>query len=90
MGWVFKERPVDPVQVDRNRAAFMEALYQSSDRTERSHPLHGRLTGLYEEFCLLIGRRVAADLVANYPSGADLVEIQLESGCEVQELEEEL
>jgi hypothetical protein len=82
------EEPADPVQVDRNRAAYMEALYQRSGRTERNHPLHGRLTGLHEEFCLLIGRQVVADLVARYPGGLATTEIHLEVSHELRDQEE--
>ena len=42
--------------LDRSRAEAMEALYQSSGRSNREHPQHGTLTGLWEDICLTAGR----------------------------------
>lgn len=46
------------LRIDEGRARLMEAIYQSSDRTDPSHPLHARYTGLFDEACLKVGRRV--------------------------------
>jgi hypothetical protein len=52
----------DPISVNQGlaldgaRAETLEALYQSSGRSDPAHPLHGTLTGLWEDLCLTAGR----------------------------------
>ena len=47
------------------RARVIEELYQSSGRTDRSHPLHGKFTGLWEELCLQAGRALMEHALLN-------------------------
>jgi hypothetical protein len=42
--------------LDKARAEAMEALYQSSGRSNPEHPRHGTFTGLWEDICLTAGR----------------------------------
>lgn len=44
------------VALDRSKVEAMEALYQSSGRSNPEHPRHGTFTGLWEDACLTAGR----------------------------------
>lgn len=53
------------IDVDRNRVALLDALYEEDGRGSADHPLRGTYTGLYETFCTKIGRIIVDQIVAD-------------------------
>jgi hypothetical protein len=37
---------------EQKRADFMEHMYKCSGRQDKTHPMHGLYTGLYQDFCI--------------------------------------
>ena len=54
------------VQLDQNRADFMEFLYELDGRDDPSHPYAKTYTGLHEAFALEIGFLTLKDIAADW------------------------
>ena len=40
------------VTKEQQKADFMNHMYKCSGRADKSHPLHGKYTGLWQDFCI--------------------------------------
>lgn len=56
----------DELQFDRNRAAFLEHLYELCGRSDPAHPQHHTYTGLAEDFKQSIGQLVLDELTRGW------------------------
>lgn len=61
-----QEMAAERVQRDQNRADFLEFLYYADERDKPGHPLANTYTGLFQDYCYLVGEAVLASLVAGW------------------------
>jgi hypothetical protein len=50
--WLKKQLRNWNVVAEQKKADFMEHMYQCSGRQNKSHPMHGLFTGLWQDFCI--------------------------------------
>ena len=58
--------PTGQVRQDQNRADFLEFLYYADERDNPEHPLANTYTGLFQDYCYLVGEAVLASLTAGW------------------------
>lgn len=63
------------IAADQRRTDFLDALYRADGRDQAGHPWQGTYTGLFEAFCLRLGRQVMHGLI-----GAGEVELVERAG----------
>lgn len=61
-----QETASERVQRDQNRADFLEFLYHADERDNPEHPYANTYTGLFQEYCYLIGEAVLASMTASW------------------------
>lgn len=54
------------VQRDQNRVDFLEFLYYADERDDPNHPYANTYTGLFQDYCYLVGEAVLASLVLGW------------------------
>lgn len=54
------------VQRDQNRIDFLEFLYYADERDNPEHPYANTYTGLFQDYCYLVGEAVLASLVIGW------------------------
>jgi hypothetical protein len=54
------------VQRDQNRADFLEFLYYADERDNPEHPYANTYTGLFQDYCYMVGEAVLASLVVGW------------------------
>lgn len=58
--------PAGHIRQDQNRADFLEFLYYADERDSPEHPLANTYTGLFQDYCYLVGEAVLASLVVGW------------------------
>ena len=58
--------PAGQTRQDQNRADFLEFLYYADGRDNPEHPLANTYTGLFQDYCYLVGEAVLASLVTGW------------------------
>ena len=61
-----QETATDRVQRDQNRADFLEFLYYTDERDNPEHPYAFTYTGLFQDYCYMVGEAVLASLVVGW------------------------
>jgi hypothetical protein len=63
---VQKAAPAGQIRQDQNRADFLEFLYYADGRDSPEHPLANTYTGLFQDYCYLVGEVVLAAMVIGW------------------------
>lgn len=61
-----QETASERVQHDQNRADFLEFLYIADGRDNPEHPYAFTYTGLFQDYCYMVGEAVLASLVTGW------------------------
>jgi hypothetical protein len=61
-----QETAAERVRHDQNRADFLEFLYFADERDNPEHPHANTYTGLFQNYCYMVGEAVLASLVAGW------------------------
>lgn len=62
----YQPTAAERVQNDQNRVDFLEFLYYADERDNPEHPYTSTYTGLFQDYCYLVGEAVLASLVAGW------------------------
>jgi len=54
------------IQQDQNRVDFLEFLYYADERDNPEHPYANTYTGLFQDYCFLVGEAVLASLAVGW------------------------
>ena len=54
------------VRHDQNRVDFLEFLYYADERDNPEHPCANTYTGLFQDYCYMVGEAVLASLVVGW------------------------
>jgi hypothetical protein len=54
------------VHRDQNRIDFLEFLYHADERDNPAHPYANTYTGLFQDYCYMVGEAVLASLVVGW------------------------
>lgn len=61
-----QETAAERVQHDQNRVDFLEFLYYADERDNPEHPYANTYTGLFQDYCYMVGEAVLASLVIGW------------------------
>lgn len=61
-----QETAAERVQRDQNRVDFLEFLYYADERDNPEHPYANTYTGLFQDYCYMVGEAVLASLVVGW------------------------
>lgn len=61
-----QESAAERVRHDQNRADFLEFLYYADERDNPEHPYSNTYTGLFQDYCYMVGEAVLASLVVGW------------------------
>mgnify|MGYP000662148547 CR=1 FL=1 len=61
-----QETAAERVRRDQNRIDFLEFLYYADERDNPEHPYANTYTGLFQEYCFLVGEAVLATMIEGW------------------------